>query len=118
MGISQFYAGNIEAAKEATEKALEMGYSYSNNLSSIFYLAQLSEKLKDYDMAIKSYEEILRLRPNDYDIQFTLAKIYKEKGNIEKAKELAQQVVKSAPEAKAKEAAEFMVGLGGMDFNK
>jgi len=115
LGVSQFYAGNIEAAKEATQKALELGYSYSNNPSSIYYLSQLSEKLKDYDMAIKSYEEILRLRPTDYEIQFALAKMYKEKGNIDKAKELVQQVVKSAPEAKAQEAAEFLVSLGGMD---
>ena len=110
-GVAQFYVGNIEAAKEATTKAINLGYSYKNDIASIYYLAQLSEKLKDYDMAIKSYEEILRLSPNNYYIKYELARVYKQKGNMEKAREIGQEIIKSGPQELAEKAAKLIYGV-------
>lgn len=113
LALSYYYSGNLEQAKTSAEKALELGYSYQGNLGSINFLTDLYARLKEYDSAIVYYQEALKIEPNNPDIQFGLAKLYKEVEQNDKAKELAQQAYQTIPEEKTKEVAEFLVSLDG-----
>jgi len=110
LGVSYFYAGNMELAKTNTEKALSMNYSYGTNQSSILLLAQLYTRTKDYERAAQFYNALLNQKPDDLNTAINLAALYKEMGQIDKAREIASKLLTTHPEA-AQETNQFLEEL-------
>ncbi len=98
LGVSYFYAGNTELAKTNVEKALSMGYGYGSNQSGILLLAQLYTRTKDYERATQFYNEILDQKPDDLNAAVNIAAIYKEMGQFDRAREIANKLLTTHPE--------------------
>lgn len=55
-------------------------------------------KKKNYDMSARYYEQALALTPDDDHLLFNLARVYYEKGDMDKAREILGEVVALNPE--------------------
>jgi len=110
LGLAYFYAGDLEKAKSSIEKSIAQGHK-SNDIDSLFQLAQLYSGLKDYDKAISFYKKALDLDPKELQIKFELAKTYKSAGQINTARELAQEVLTSSTPQTASTIQEFIDSL-------
>jgi eukaryotic-like serine/threonine-protein kinase len=53
--------------------------------------------LKNYPEAIKAYENLEKVSPGNSDVKFALASLYKESGNLTKAREYYQNLVSANP---------------------
>lgn len=69
--------------------------SPSDAVSRILYAERVLSS--DPDKAIKTYEEVLALRPNHMISQNNLAYLYKQKGELDKALPLALKVAEASP---------------------
>ncbi len=108
LGLAYFYSQNYAQAKEYAEKAINLSYNY-NNPTSLYYLTQLYGNLKNYEKSIYYYQLLIKLAPNDFQIQFELAKAYKFAGKIDLARDLAQKLLSSSTPDTASTVSEFIV---------
>ena len=70
--------------------------SYLENANAYRFAANAAQQLKNNDECIALYEKYLALKPNAKDaggVKFTIAALYQQAGNKEKAKEYYQMVV-------------------------
>jgi O-antigen ligase/tetratricopeptide (TPR) repeat protein len=109
LGITYYYAGQYDLAKENIEKAVALGYERS--LTTLFFLAQTYDQLKEYDKAITNYEAAAKLNPQDIQLQFSLAKDYKAFGQKDKAKDLAEKLLASSTPETSQEIKNFINSL-------
>jgi len=107
LGLAYFYSQDYAQAKEYTEKAINLSYNY-NNPSSLYYLTQLYGNLKDYKKSIYYYQLLIKLAPNDFQIQFELAKAYKLDGQTAMARDLAEKLLSSSAPDTASTVKEFI----------
>lgn len=110
LGITYYYAGDYNLAKENAEKSIKSGYGFSN-LNNLLFLGELYDKLKDYEKALSYYQHAANLSPLDPQIQLNIAKDYKELGQIEKAKELAEKLLASSTPQTAPAIKDFLNSL-------
>ena len=67
-----------------------------DSVQANLYLAFLYSKIGDLDNAIRSYEEVLRLRPDNYSVRFSLAVMYERKNEDELALAQYQKIINEA----------------------
>jgi tetratricopeptide (TPR) repeat protein len=53
--------------------------------------------MKAYPKAIEAYENLIKVSPNDSDVQFALAGLYEDTGDFEKARQHYQQILATNP---------------------
>lgn len=112
LGISQLKAGDYENAKQNVEKAIQKGYSYSNNFSDIIRLINLYSKTKDYYKVIQLYKSAIELQPENAQLYASLAVAYGRVGDMEKAIFYAQKAGE-IDESFESEAEQFINNLKG-----
>ena len=110
LGTIYYYAGDYATAEKNTEQAIKNGYAYTN-LPSLFFLGQLHDKLKSYEKALSYYQKSAELNPSDQEIQLNIAKDYKELGQTEKARELAEKLLASSTPQTAPAIKDFLDSL-------
>lgn len=111
LAIAYFYAGNPQNAKQSAEKALSLGFNYSNNINNIYFLAKLHENLKEYEKAISFYELAIEKAPNALQLYLELGKAYQESGQKEKAKSLGEKLLASSTPQTTPTIKEFLDSL-------
>jgi tetratricopeptide (TPR) repeat protein len=95
-----------EKAKENINLAGQNGYPiYSED--SFLQLANAYNKVKNYQKLVEVYQELIKIKPSEPRYHSSLATVYKEIGQFEKAREEAQIVLKLAPQLK-EEVEEFL----------
>jgi tetratricopeptide (TPR) repeat protein/tRNA A-37 threonylcarbamoyl transferase component Bud32 len=96
--LAQTYSnlGYDSEAEQSAQKAVAL----SQNLpESEKYLisAILSQVMKNYPEAIKAYENLAQVSPDNSDVQAALASLYKDSGNLTKAREYYQRLLTTNP---------------------
>jgi len=96
--LAQAYSslGYDSEAEQSAQKAVTL----SQNLpESEKYLisAIRSQVTKNYPEAIKAYENLAQVSPDNSDVQSALASLYKDSGNLAKAREAYQKILASNP---------------------
>ena len=76
---------------------MAMGYSYPGNAKDILRVASIYVGLKDYKNAEKLYKEVLERDPYNPQIYASLAVNYKEMGDKENAKAMAEKAMALDP---------------------
>lgn len=109
LGITYYYASEYNLAKENMEKAETLGYE--RNLTTLFFMGQTYDQLKEYGKAIASYEAAAKINPQEFQIQLNLAKDYKALGQKEKAKDLAEKLLASSTPQTSQAIKEFLDSL-------
>lgn len=109
LGITYYYAGKYDLAKENMEKAVTLGYEQS--LTTLFFMGQTYDQLEEYNKAITSYEAAAKISPREFQVQLNLAKDYKALGQKEIAKELAEKLLASSSPQTAPAIKEFLDSL-------
>jgi len=98
-----------EKAQENINIAGQNGYPiYSED--SFLQLANVYSKTKNYQKLVEVYQELIKIKPSEPRYHSSLATVYKEIGQFEKAREEAQIVLELAPEFK-EEVEAFLKGL-------
>ncbi len=92
LGMALSNAGDYIEAKEAVEKAIALGYDYGTG-REIANIASIYVKLKDYKKAESLYLEATALEPNNAGNYVLLALTYKETGDKEKARKMAEKAI-------------------------
>ena len=100
LGITYYENNDFENAIIFFEKAIEKKYPYYRNLNAIMIVSQTYEKLNRYDQLIAFLKKSIKLSPQNANLHFLLAETYKKTGNIQKAKEIIDIVIKSNPKLK------------------
>ncbi len=96
LGMALSNAGNFSAAKESVEKAISLGYSY-REVKNIFSMAPIYIGLKDYKKAEKLYLDALAVEPGNVRAHILLALTYKELGDKENARKMAEKAMELDP---------------------
>ena len=96
--LAQTYAamGYDDKAEQASRRAVEL----SDNLpaSDRFLIAASHASLThDSAKAIAAYEQLLKVNPDDSDVQFALANLYEDAGNYDQAKKYLRSLLSSDP---------------------
>lgn len=110
LSVIYYYAGDYQTAQENAEKAIKLGYVYTD-FNGQFFLGQLNEKLRNFEKSNSFYFEALKLAPQDLQVNLNIAKNYKELGQKEKALELAQKLLASSTPQTAPTIKEFIDSL-------
>jgi protein O-mannosyl-transferase len=79
MGKAMIDLENYSKSREYYETALKISPGQKDALNNWLYCAQMSNKNKDYDEAITSYNKLITYNPNNKDLQFQLAGVYENK---------------------------------------
>lgn len=84
----------IRLLKIAQQKEHDLGYSEPPSYARpvLISLGEVYLKAGKYDLAIKTYEDLAKKRPNSANALWGLYKVYKKKGDTEKAKQLATEL--------------------------
>ncbi len=75
------------------QKALTLTADSKLRAEIYYYLGSIYQIEKQYDKAIATYQEIIKLKPKDIDARQRLAHIYKRTKQYEKAIALYQQLI-------------------------
>jgi len=100
-GLTNIYLAEDEKAQENINIAGQKGYPiYSEN--SFLQLAKAYIETKNYQKLIEIYLELIRIRPVEPRYRASLAYLYREVGQFEKAGEEALKLLELVPEDKEK----------------
>ena len=72
-------------------KSLELRNYYKEPFLN---LSRLSKATNEIDRAVKYYETVIQISPNDENVYYELGKIYEEKGDLAKAKEYYTKAIR------------------------
>ena len=99
-GIAYIGLGRYEDAITYIEKALALSSGIVNGMDYDlnYYLATAYYKSGNADEAIKIYDAILSLKPDDTDAKYLRGVIYSEKNMLDEAMESFNEVIKADPE--------------------
>lgn len=93
--------GLVALQKNDCEKAKELfliALADNPNSKAVKYnLGVTFLVLKEYDTAIKCFEEVLELMPNDFDSQYNLGLVYFKIGDYIKAQNCFEKILETAP---------------------
>jgi eukaryotic-like serine/threonine-protein kinase len=81
-----------QSAKKAVELSQDLPASEKYLISAI-----RSQATKNYPEAIKAYETLAKASPDNADVQSALASLYKDSGNLAKAREYYQKLLSANP---------------------
>src|SRR5271169_1086368 len=81
-----------QSAKKAVELSQDLPASEKYLISAI-----RSQATKNYPEAIKAYETLAKASPDNSDVQSALASLYKDSGNLAKAREYYQKLLTANP---------------------
>ena len=117
---TRIYRGEPKTALKYFEKVIKEfpNSNYASlaehNIASIYY------DLKEYDLAISHFKNyIKKYKADGYDISlYYLAKSYQEKGNVEEAKKIFEQLIEKFPESKWAIKAKHIVEKSGSRPNE
>ncbi len=76
------------------EENLDFEYDTVKNLER---LINSYYRIKDYDKVIEIYQKLIELKPNQADYYAALAAVYKDTGEIQKAKQMVQKAIELDP---------------------
>jgi eukaryotic-like serine/threonine-protein kinase len=96
--LAQTYSnlGYDSEAEQAAQKAV--GLSQSLPESEKYLISAIrSQVMKNYPEAIKAYENLAQVSPDNSDVQSALASLYKDSGNLTKAREYYQRLLTTNP---------------------
>jgi tetratricopeptide (TPR) repeat protein len=84
----------IRILEVARKKEHDLGYSEPPSYARpvLISLGEVYLKAGKYDLAVKTYEDLAKKRPNSANALWGLYKVYKKKGDTGKAKELAEHL--------------------------
>ncbi len=96
--LAQTYAamGYDDKADQASRRAVEL----SDNLPAqdrFLIAANHASLTHDTAKAIAAYEQLLKVNPDDSDVQFTLATLYEDTGNYDQAKKYLTKLLAADP---------------------
>jgi len=98
-GLSEIYLGENIKAGEDMETAEKNSYPI-NSKEALVQLAKVYANLKNYNDLTVVYKELINLEPSNVQYRASLAFIYKEMGEYEKARKEALGILKIMPDAK------------------
>ena len=99
-GLDKIYLGDFKKGNKNIEIAKEKKYN-ATSLISLIQLATAYNLHENYKAMVEIYQELININPKEVQYHATLAFIYAELGEYEKAKEEALIVLELQPEAKA-----------------
>lgn len=103
----------LEQAVKQYSIAIELDQPYPTNLAAYWYLGDLQAELGDTDAAIETLSTYLVLKPLAYEARLRLARIYIDRGNMEKARNLLAEMESDPDEERRAEAARLLASTGG-----
>lgn len=103
-----FEKGKLPEALDFVKKSIEI-----NRTMSIAYnlMGTIYEKLENYEEAIQSYKQALKLSPDDINISFNLASAYFKNNEFQKAKDIFNQIYIQITDSEMKEKIEKYLKL-------
>jgi serine/threonine protein kinase/tetratricopeptide (TPR) repeat protein len=96
--LAQAYSslGYDSEAEQSAKKAVELSQDLPES-EKYLISAIRSQATKNYPEAIKAYENLAKASPGNSDVQGALAGLYKDSGNLAKAREYYQKVLSANP---------------------
>ena len=96
--LAQTYSslGYDNDAEQAAQKAMTLSQDLPES-EKYLISAIRSQVTKKYPEAIKAYENLAQASPDNYDVQLALASLYKDSGNLTKAREYYQKLFSANP---------------------
>ncbi len=82
-GIEYYQTGQYDQAAECFKKATELDPNY---IDAYFNLGSLMEYLKQDDLALNAFKQIILRKPDDYEAVYKAAELSKKLGQLDKAK--------------------------------
>jgi len=99
--LSEIFLGEFEKAKQDIKIAESKNYPI-HSLYSLGQLAKAYAASQNYPELAKIYEKLIKIKPKELQYRASLAAIYKEMGEIEKAKKQALKILEIEPKFKNK----------------
>ncbi|GAI20053.1 unnamed protein product, partial [marine sediment metagenome] len=96
-GLINIYLNDIEKGKDFIEKAKEKKYPVNNEIS-LNQLIEAFAQNENYKEIAPLYENLIKINPSQVQYKTSLAFVYRELGEYEKARELALEILKTNPE--------------------
>ena len=96
--LAQTYSslGYDSEAEQSAQKAVAL--SQNLPVSEKYMISAIrSQVTKDYPEAIKAYETLAKASPDNSDVEYALASLYKDSGNLVKAREYYQKLLATNP---------------------
>lgn len=90
----EYFNGNYVKAKELSQKVLEVD---PENADALSVLGACEDSLKNYDLALKYFEEACRLDPDEPINFYNCGRVYITIGQREKAKEMLEYMEREFP---------------------
>src|SRR5450432_1358234 len=96
--LAQTYSnlGYDSEAEQSAQKAVALSQSLPES-EKYLISAIRSQVMKNYPEAIKAYENLAQVSPGNSDVQSALAGLYKDSGNLAKAREYYQKLLTANP---------------------
>ena len=108
LAISLLESGQKEEGAMAMRKTMRLGDFYTEgrfNMGLIWEIANIYEEKKDYRQMEKFYEEVFQFYPANIakspQLYASLATVYAELGEIEKAREITNEMLRMFPQLKS-----------------
>jgi serine/threonine protein kinase/Tfp pilus assembly protein PilF len=97
-GLAKTYSslGYDSEAEQAARKAVDLSQNLPAPERYLISAVQL-QVIKNYPDAIKAYENLAKVSPDNSDVQSALASLHQESGDLVKAREYYQRVLASNP---------------------
>jgi len=96
LGVTYATLGYDDKAQEFLRKAVDLSDKVSPQEKSVI-LAEEVLVTKDYAKAIESYEQLAKILPEDYDVQYTLTRLYDDSGSLDKARAQYEKLLARDP---------------------
>lgn len=93
-----FKEKGLASAREYLQKRIESAEGEEEAISLLLVDGELLYKEKKYEEALKSYQRILDLKPNDVDGLYSRSLVYSQLGNIKDAERDLLKILKDAPD--------------------
>ncbi|MGA8636871.1 MAG: tetratricopeptide repeat protein [Candidatus Sulfotelmatobacter sp.] len=96
--LAQAYSslGYDSEAEQSAKKAVELSQDLPE-AEKYLISAIRSQATKNYPEAIKAYETLAQASPDNFDVESALASLYKDSGNLAKAREYYQKLLSANP---------------------
>lgn len=108
-GLSYAFLDDLEKSENYRKMAGEKGYPIYSKTSWL-QLTQAYIKIENYPGLVETYSELIKLEPNNIQYRASLATVYRELGQLEKARKEALKILELQPEAR-EEVEEFLENL-------
>ncbi|HUE51523.1 MAG TPA: tetratricopeptide repeat protein, partial [Terriglobales bacterium] len=96
--LAQVYSslGYDSEAEQSAKKAVQLSHELPDAEKYLISAIEL-QVIKNYPDAIKAYENLAKVSPDNSDVQSALASLYQDSGDLTKAREYYQKLLSSNP---------------------